>query len=229
MGNTFKRQRSDCNRSSKRYRSYKDIQGKLCTARLAGYDWSDSVSLSSFYSYGYSLILLPVFVLCKDAVVAYRAALFVNFVLLVVCFFILQKMGKRFYAAVSVFYPTWLFYAGTTFAEILLVMLYVVTCLLLLKYFQTGQKRFLVLMLAAMLYMYFVHMRAIGVLVTGIAVLVLYSIKMRWGKGKVHAGAGHGDSAPVCSRAYPKKILGRHGLWEYSECIKECQRLCRSG
>lgn len=146
-------------------------------ARLAGYDWSEIASLSSYYSYGYSLILLPVFVICKDAVLAYRAALFVNFALLVVCFFVLQKMSKRFFAAVAVFYPAWLFYAGTTFAEILLVTLYTVVCLLLLKYLQTNRKRFLALMLAAMLYMYFVHMRAIGVLVSGSVVLIIHSIK----------------------------------------------------
>ena len=102
-------------------------------ARLAGYDWSDIESLGSYYSCGYSLILLPVFLVFKDGVIAYRAALFVNFVLLAVCFFILQKMGKTFSAAVAAFYPTWLFYAGTTFAEILLVTLYLVICLLLLR------------------------------------------------------------------------------------------------
>lgn len=146
-------------------------------ARLAGYDWSDIASLSSYYSYGYSLILLPVFLLVKNGVTAYRVALFVNFILLVVCFFLLQKMGKTFYAAVAVFYPTWLFYAGTTFAEILLVTLYLVICMLLLKYLQTDQKRYLVLMLATMVYLYFVHMRAVGVLISGILVLLVYSIK----------------------------------------------------
>lgn len=146
-------------------------------ARLAGYDWSDIASLGSYYSYGYSLILFPVFLIFKDGVIAYRAALFVNFALLAVCFFILQKMGRTFYAAVAAFYPTWLFYAGTTFAEILLVTLYLVVCLLLLKYLQTDKKQYLALMLAVMLYMYFVHMRAIGVLASGILVLLIHSIK----------------------------------------------------
>ena len=146
-------------------------------ARLAGYDWSDIASLSSYYSYGYSLILLPVFLLVKDAVAAYRTALFVNFALLTVCFFLLQKIGKTFYAAVAAFYPTWLFYAGTTFAEILIVTLYLLTCALLLKYLQTEQKRYLALLCAVMCYLYFVHMRTVGVLVSGIAVLVIHSIR----------------------------------------------------
>lgn len=146
-------------------------------AGLAGYDWSDIASLGSYYSYGYSLILLPVFLIFKDGVIAYRAAMVVNIALLAVCFFIRQKMGRTFYAAAVVFYPTWLFYAGTTFAEILLVTLYLTTCMLLLKYLQTDNKRYMALMLAAMFYMYLVHLRAIGVLVSGTAVLLLYNIR----------------------------------------------------
>ena len=146
-------------------------------AGLAGYDWSDIASLGSYYSYGYSLILLPVCLIFKDGVIAYRAAMVVNIALLAVCFFILQKMGRTFYAAAAVFYPTWLFYAGTTFAEILLVTLYLTTCMLLLKYLQTDNKRYMALMLAAMFYMYLVHLRAIGVLVSGTAVLLLYNIR----------------------------------------------------
>lgn len=149
-------------------------------ARLAGYDWSDIASLGSFYSYGYSMILFPVFLVFKDGVIAYRAALFVNYALLAVCFFVLRKMDKSispFCEALAVFYPTWLFYAGTTFAEILLVTVYIVICMLLLKYLKTDQKRYLVLMFATMLYMYFVHMRAIGVLISGIIVLLMHSLR----------------------------------------------------
>ncbi|MDE5700173.1 MAG: hypothetical protein K2I96_22680, partial [Lachnospiraceae bacterium] len=149
-------------------------------ARLAGYDWSDIASLGSYYSYGYSLVLLPVFLLFQDGIIAYRAALFVNFAMLAVCFFVLQKMVKNlspFHVAVAVFYPTWLFYAGTTFAEVLLVTLYIVICLLLLNYLRTDKKQYLVLLFAAMLYMYFVHMRAIGVMASGVIVLLAYGLK----------------------------------------------------
>lgn len=51
-------------------------------AQAAGYDWSDIMSLSSYFSYGYGYVLFPVFVLCKDAVTAYRVAVGLNFVFL---------------------------------------------------------------------------------------------------------------------------------------------------
>lgn len=34
-------------------------------AGMSGYDWSDITSLGSYYSYGYSLVLFPVFLFCK--------------------------------------------------------------------------------------------------------------------------------------------------------------------
>lgn len=148
-------------------------------ARLAGYDWSDIASLSSYYSYGYSLVLFPVFALAENGIAAYRAALAVNYVMLAACYFLIQRVEKDispFSAAVAVFYPTWLFYAGTTFAEILLVLLYVVICLLLCAYLRTGRKYFIALLFGAMLYMYFVHMRAIGVLGSGIVTLLVYDL-----------------------------------------------------
>lgn len=149
-------------------------------AGLAGYDWSDIASLGSYYSYGYSVILFPVFVLFQNGVTAYRAALFVNFALLTACFFILQKLEKDispFCAAVAVFYPAWLFYAGTTFAEILLVVLYAAVCLLFVRYIRTDKRQFLTLALFAMLYMYFVHMRAVGVLLSGVFTLFIYDLQ----------------------------------------------------
>ena len=63
-------------------------------AKLAGYDWSDIVSLGSYYSYGYSLILFPIFLLCKDAILAYRVAVSINFVLLAGGYVILLGIVK---------------------------------------------------------------------------------------------------------------------------------------
>lgn len=158
-------------------------------ARLAGYDWSDIASLGSYYSYGYSIVLLPVFLAFQDGIWAYRAALLVNYALLASCFIILRKIEtgieeKRgiqndsalFCAAIAAFYPAWLFYAETTLAEILLVTLYVALCMSLLAYFRTDKKIYMALSVMMMLYMHFVHMRTIGILISGVAVFVIHAI-----------------------------------------------------
>ena len=63
-------------------------------AKAAGYDWSEMVSLGSYYSYGYSLILFPIFKLCKDSVMAYRVAVTLNFILLGATFFMLLSIAE---------------------------------------------------------------------------------------------------------------------------------------
>lgn len=152
---------------------------------LTGYDWSDIVSLGSYYSYGYSLILFPIFVLCKNAVIAYRMAIAVNFILLGVCFFIWKKLieklfehigekRKNFYAAIAVFYPSWLFYGRITLAEIVIVTLYAAICLLLYDYLEYNRMSTLIILVLALVYIHFVHMRTIAVLIACVITLVIY-------------------------------------------------------
>ena len=152
---------------------------------LTGYDWSDIVSLGSYYSYGYSLILFPIFVLCKNAVIAYRMAIAVNFILLGVCFFIWKKLieklfehigekRKTFYAAIAVFYPSWLFYGRITLAEIVIVTLYAAICLLLYDYLEYNRMSTLIILVLALVYIHFVHMRTIAVLIACVITLVIY-------------------------------------------------------
>ena len=47
-------------------------------ARVLGYDWSKIASLGSYYSYGYSILLIPILFLFHNPVAAYRAAIVVN-------------------------------------------------------------------------------------------------------------------------------------------------------
>ena len=154
-------------------------------AMLAGCDWSDVVSLGSYYSYGYSLILFPIFILCKNAVIAYRVAIVVNFFLLMICFLIWKKLAEKlfgeekkeiciFYAATAVFYPSLLFYARTTLAEIVIVTLYAAICMLLYHYLENNKKSTLIILVVALVYIHFIHMRTIAILIAGGMTLVGY-------------------------------------------------------
>ncbi len=157
------------------------------SAMLAGYDWSDIVSLGSYYSYGYSLILFPIFVLCKNAVTAYRVAIAVNFVLLTACFFAYKGLigklfkhsgekRKAFCAAIAVFYPSWLVYGRTTLAEIVIVTLYSAICLLLYDYLENNRMSTLIMLVLALIYIHFVHMRTIAVLIACVMTLAVYYV-----------------------------------------------------
>lgn len=163
-------------------------------AKAAGYDWSEMVSLGSYYSYGYSLILFPIFKLCHNSVMAYRIAVTLNFILLGIAYFLLlflanhllkkrEKERIAFYAAIAVFYPSWLFFAQTTMVEIVLMTVFVLITVLLYDYLENNRLSTLVVLILALVYIHFVHMRAIGVLIAGVVTLITYFFLQR-GKGK---------------------------------------------
>lgn len=163
-------------------------------AKGAGYDWSEIVSLGSYYSYGYSLILFPIFKLCTDSVTAYRVAVTLNFALIGVAYFLLlfiaqklwnKKKKKRvaLFAAIAVFYPSWLFYAKTTMVETMLMVTFVVICALLYDYLEKNKLSTLVLFVVALVYIHFLHMRAVGILIAGGVTLFVYFM-LQNGKAK---------------------------------------------
>jgi len=160
-------------------------------AAVAGYDWSDITSLGMYFSYGYSLVLIPVFMLCKDAVIAYRAAVGINFGILICSFLCLARMAGRswedkkeltvLFSAVTVFFPGFLFCAQMTMTENLLTMLYILSGALLYEYLESNRSGVLLLLLLTMMYAYVVHMRTVGILLSGIAVLIFHMFS---GQGK---------------------------------------------
>ena len=66
-------------------------------ADAVGYDWSQIASVGAYYSFGYSLILIPVLKIFKGGVAAYRAAVAVNMLLMCISIFLLHGIaGKLF-------------------------------------------------------------------------------------------------------------------------------------
>lgn len=160
-------------------------------AGLSGYDWSDIVSLGSYYSYGYSLILFPVFMLCKNAVAAYRIAVGFHFLFLFLAFLFLTQTMKKMtdnkknpvvlFSALAILFPGNLFYAQLTMTEVLLVSLYVIVGSVLYRYLEGDSLSALFLLMLIWMYLYIVHMRTVGVFVSGILVLLFHIF---WGQGK---------------------------------------------
>lgn len=76
-------------------------------AQLAGYDWSDALSVTGFYSYGYSFLLVPLFWLHRlglGMTMLYRIAIGMNAVFLCFSFCIAVKVGRYLFEAVDRFY-----------------------------------------------------------------------------------------------------------------------------
>ena len=164
-------------------------------AASGGDDWSAVTSLGLYFSYGYSLILFPIYVLFRDAVAAYRVGVGINFILLLISFLCLAKACERmrgdqnlrmtqripmiFFAAVSVFYPGHLFSAQMTMTETMILMLYIVSGMLLYRYLEENSVKVLVPLLLLLFYLYIVHMRTVGILLSAFLVLLFHNLSGR--------------------------------------------------
>ena len=141
-------------------------------ARFAGYDWSDVNALAPYYSYGYSLILIPIFAFCRDAVIAYRIAVSINFLLLFFALIALAGIVKRMVPDKKM--PIALFYTQMTLTEILIFALYIAAGSVLYHYLENNRLSTLILLMLILIYLYTVHMRTVGVLLAAMIVVTMH-------------------------------------------------------
>ncbi len=144
-------------------------------ASMTGRDWTDVTAQFSWYSFGYSLLLTPLFFCTRNPLVRYRAAVGFNFVLLAFGSFLAYRIlrqlfpkedrkGIAFAAGAVLFYPSCFTYSYTTMTESLLVFLYLLLAYSLLRWFQNpGIGRGLAVG-AVSGYLYLVHLRTVGIL-----------------------------------------------------------------
>ncbi len=162
-------------------------------AEAAGYDWSSVTSLGAYYSYGYSLILIPVFLLCKNPTTAYRAAVGINFVLLLLALLYLvrfmrgkqeyEKMPIVLFSTAVVFYTGHLFSAQMTLTETLLFVLSVAIGALLYHYLESNSSLSLFMLMIMLNYIYVVHMRTVGIVLSALLILLCHMLSKQGKKG----------------------------------------------
>lgn len=146
-------------------------------AYLAGYDWSDIASLQSYYSFGYSILLLPLLKWITSPALTYSIAIIMNAVMVYFHAMLILKIAENltadkksiniFLCIPAVFYPGLLFSIQLTWTECLLTLLFAGSVWLLLNYNRSRKIQYGVLFAGILIYMYFVHMRALGILLAG--------------------------------------------------------------
>lgn len=156
-------------------------------AAILGWDWKEVASLGSYYSFGYSLFLLPLLKFIGSSPGTYRGAVILNVIFMYISFFLVMKISRKLrpkinkkihilFAAVVVLYPAWIFHLHFTATEGLLFFIFVLaTYLMMLFWEKPGVK--LGLALAVVLgYGFTVHMRFVGVVAAFVMTLVLWGI-----------------------------------------------------
>lgn len=159
-------------------------------ASILGIDWREVTSLGSYYSFGYSLILMPILAIFKDGVLAYRVAIFINFLLVVLGGIILRRLVLNIYegadkkqvtyvCGIAMLYPAWIFYAHMTMTEALLSFLFILVCYLMNEFLREEKLSIAVLLVISLFYMYVVHMRTVGIIIAAVITIVISLIRNR--------------------------------------------------
>lgn len=164
-------------------------------ASVVGYDWSEVASLGSYYSFGYSLILIPILKIFSGGVAAYRAAVFINMLLMCVGIFLFGELIEGIFpetetgirvlvSGAAVLYPAWIFYMQMTMTEALLIFVFTLTVYLFYRFMEKQRISTAIALAVLLIYGYCVHMRAVGV-VFACVLVCLYRLIREKGNRKV--------------------------------------------
>ena len=173
-----------------------DVVGYLShAATFSGRDWSGVMrNATSYYSWGYSVLLTIPMLLTSNITVVYHCAVLFNALLccgiLLLCYGIGRRIAPELnrYAvilcatAVSV-YTSYVFQGAVMLSEIFLYFFVFVNIYCLLRYIETDKMIWGVLTGLSVGYTYIIHNRAVAVVIAYVMVAVAWSIKEKsWKK-----------------------------------------------
>lgn len=145
-------------------------------AQISGKKWDFLLSMTPFYSYGYSILLVPLFWLIKIPSKMYAVAIIGNVIVLLVSFggsmYIIKHLFPKFtfvqrwfIALLTTLYVNNLMQSQSAWTENLLYMLVIICCCFLIKVCEKMTiTNFICLVLVA-LYAYMVHQRALVLII----------------------------------------------------------------
>lgn len=163
-------------------------------ALFNGENWSDSLTTSSYYGWGYGLILGLILKLNVSPVISYRIAIAINALMLVACYFVAQKICKILFKNFSVnsrrliclaatLYSGYIFYSQTTYCETLLLLLFWLSALLILQLTEKVTVKKCILLSVVASFMVAVHLRmlvvSIAIFMTMFYLILCRKLKIR--------------------------------------------------
>lgn len=157
-------------------------------AAFAGYDWKDLLSVSQYYAYGYSILLVPLFWLTKLGVsmtAIYRIAILLNIFFvwgnyLLSCKILkelevrLPDTVKQIASGLAALYIGNVIQINFAWTECCLYFVYWLIVYLMVKVCKKPDYKHTFFLLLSLAYIVMVHMRAVGVVIAAAMVLVLY-------------------------------------------------------
>lgn len=161
----------------------------LHAATFTGRDWSGvAANLSSYYSWGYSILLTIPLLISSDIIIMSKIAVLINIILNCLTLLLTYSLAKKIapkidrkllllFSLVVSLYSTYIMESAVVLTESLLYFLCILIIWLLCKYIDTKKMRWALLLSLSIGYIYIVHNRCIGVVAAYLCVSVLLIIK----------------------------------------------------
>lgn len=162
-------------------------------AYFAGYDWSGVASNIKYYSYGYSIILTPLFLIFDDPIVMYKVSILLNAIMLycsfLLCYDISKKLSRDTNRTVLILisfvismYPAYIVQTNVAWCESALIFFVWLLVRLLMSINDKSKQVTLLVLGMLSFYIYIIHQRAIGIVISSIIVVCIMKItnKITW-------------------------------------------------
>ena len=159
-------------------------------ATMLGWDWKSALSETfPWYSYGYSLVLMPFLAISSDLEVAYRLAIILNIIFILGSYLISIAIVKKISRLNNIqtimicficsLYPAYIFQAQIAWSEIFLIFMIWLSFLMLLYYLENKKGSFCLICTCIVAYCFIIHNRALGILISYIVTMTI----LVWKKG----------------------------------------------
>ncbi|MCD7717306.1 MAG: hypothetical protein LUI39_12855 [Lachnospiraceae bacterium] len=168
-------------------------------ANLAGLSWTETET--AWYSYGYSLLLIPLFWLTHNMEILYRLAIGENVLLGVIGFWAgfrilleldedFNKMAAMFISFVAASYSAYLFQSNIAWSETFLYTWFLITALLGVRFCKKPTYLNTILLTLAAAFLYTIHNRTLAVWVALLMTMVYMLIRRQISWKQVLLAAG---------------------------------------
>ena len=162
-------------------------------AYFVGYDWSEVISRTGYYSYGYALLLVPFFIIFNNPDIVYTLSLLLNALLasllVPLSYALCKRWGIASLKSNLIFVPIILFstlvgavvaYSVLGLAEVaLIVVIFSVTLVFYKLQEKECKYHWFSIQALLLIYGYILHQRFLGVLISGVFVLLILAVLRR--------------------------------------------------
>lgn len=155
-------------------------------ALLSGKDWSGITRISAYYSYGYSIVLVPLFFLIKNTSHLYKAIILLNVFFYIISYYLsfitikdlFRKIDSRvvaFICGIVSLYSANIYNVNYAWVEPLLYLVFWILIYQLNQIYKTDKNKNIILFSFLLFFMYIIHQRTVGIVIVGcLCVICLY-------------------------------------------------------